>query len=72
MTTVTPYRSGRCPRREGIRCYRSELDKHPDASAPIVTAARAGDVVLLYSSHDTEHNNAVVLRDYVNEKLAEQ
>ena len=34
-----------------------------------VAAARAGDVVLLYSSHDTEHNNAVVLRDYVNERL---
>jgi uncharacterized protein YeaO (DUF488 family) len=52
------------------RCRR-ELDEHPDAWAPIVTAARAGDVVLLYSSHDTEHNNAVVLRAYVNEKLTE-
>jgi uncharacterized protein YeaO (DUF488 family) len=30
---------------------------------------RLGDVVLLYSSHDTEHNNAVLLRDYVIEKL---
>jgi uncharacterized protein YeaO (DUF488 family) len=51
------------------RRYRKELDEHPDAWAPIVAAARGGDVVLLYSSHDTEHNNAVVLRDYVNEKL---
>lgn len=51
------------------RRYRIELDEHPDASAPIVAAARAGDVVLLYSSRDTEHNNAVVLRDYVNERL---
>ena len=51
------------------RRYRKELDEHPDAWAPIVTAARSGDVVLLYSSHDSEHNNAVVLRDYVNEKL---
>ena len=51
------------------RRYRKELDAHPDAWAPIVTAAHAGDVVLLYSSHDTEHNNAVVLRDYINEKL---
>jgi uncharacterized protein YeaO (DUF488 family) len=51
------------------RRYRKELDAHPDAWAPIVTAAHAGDVVLLYSSHDTEHNNAVVLRDYVNERL---
>ncbi len=51
------------------RRYRMELDEHPDAWAPIVAAARAGDVVLLYSSHDTEHNNAVALRDYVEEKL---
>jgi uncharacterized protein YeaO (DUF488 family) len=51
------------------RRYRMELDEHPDAWEPIVAAARKGDVVLLYSSHDTEHNNAVVLRDYINEKL---
>jgi hypothetical protein len=35
-------------------------------------AARAGDVTLLYSSHDTEHNNAVVLRDYLNERLGQR
>jgi uncharacterized protein YeaO (DUF488 family) len=52
------------------RRYRKELDEHPDAWMPIVTAARAGDVVLLYSSHDTEHNNAVVLRDYIDERRA--
>lgn len=52
------------------RRYRIELDANPDAWAPIATAARAGNVVLLYSSHDTEHNNAVALRDYVNERLA--
>ena len=54
------------------RRYRTELDEHPDAWAPIVAAARAGNVVLLYSSHDTEHNNAVVLRDYVSEKLEQR
>jgi uncharacterized protein YeaO (DUF488 family) len=51
------------------RRYRKELDEHPDTWAPIVAAARAGDTVLLYSSRDTEQNNAVVLRDYVNKKL---
>ncbi|KAI3599113.1 hypothetical protein D8I24_5471 (plasmid) [Cupriavidus necator H850] len=54
------------------RRYRKELDAHPDTWAPIVTAAHGGDVVLLYSSHDTERNNAVVLRDYVNERLAQR
>ena len=52
------------------RRYREELDRNPDAWAPILEAARRGDVVLLYSSHDPEHNNAVVLRDYLDEKLA--
>lgn len=51
------------------RRYRAELDANPESWAPIVAAGRAGDVVLLYSSHDTEHNNAVVLRDYANEKM---
>jgi uncharacterized protein YeaO (DUF488 family) len=51
------------------RRYRVELAQHPDAWAPILAAAQSGDVVLLYSSHDTEHNNAIVLRDYVNERL---
>lgn len=53
------------------RRYRKELDQHPDAWTPILAAARAGDVTLLYSSHDTEHNNAVVLRDYLNERLGQ-
>jgi uncharacterized protein YeaO (DUF488 family) len=39
---------------------------------PILTAARAGDVTLLDSSHDTEHNNALVLRDYLNERLEQR
>ena len=51
------------------RRYRAELDQHPDAWAPILAAAQHGDVVLLFSSHDVDHNNAVVLRDYVDEKL---
>ncbi len=52
------------------RRYRSELDEHPAAWAPILAAARAGNVVLLCSARDTERNSAIVLRDYVNEKLA--
>ena len=54
------------------RRYRKELDQRPDAWAPILAAARAGDVTLLYSSHDTEHNNAVVLRDYLNARLEQR
>ena len=45
--------------------YESELDAHPQAWQPLLDAAGKGDVVLLYSSRDREHNNAVALRDYL-------
>ena len=51
------------------RRYRRELDAHPEALRPIVEAAEPGNVTLVYSSHDAEHNNAVVLKDYVEAKL---
>ncbi len=55
--------------KEFQRRYRSELDKHPEGWQPILQAARRGAVTLLYSAHDTEHNNALVLKDYVDQKL---
>ena len=52
------------------RRYRDELDnKDDDTLKPIVDAARKGPVTLLYGARDTEHNNALVLRDYVDERL---
>jgi uncharacterized protein YeaO (DUF488 family) len=52
------------------RRYRAELDSHPEAWQPILEAARKGDVTLLYSAHDTEHNSAVLLQSYLERKLA--
>ena len=49
--------------------YRRELDSHPDAWKPIVSAVRHGPVTLVYSAHDTEHNNAVALRDYLENRM---
>lgn len=49
--------------------YRRELDEHPEAVRPLLEAAQAGPVTLLYSARDTEHNQAVVLRDHLEEKL---
>ncbi len=49
--------------------YRRELDSHPEAWQPLASAARRGRVTLVYSSHDTEHNNAVALRDYLEARL---
>ena len=51
------------------RRYRVELKEHQAVLGSILEAARRGTVTLLYSSHDTEHNNAVVLRDYLQRKL---
>jgi uncharacterized protein YeaO (DUF488 family) len=45
--------------------YVAELQANPDAWRPIIEAARHGPVTLIYSSHDTEHNNAVALRDFL-------
>jgi uncharacterized protein YeaO (DUF488 family) len=36
-----------------------------DGREPILQAARQNTVTLLYSSHDTEHNNAVALKKYL-------
>lgn len=48
--------------------YFRELDAQPEAWRPILTAARAGMVTLVYSSHDEKHNNAVALQEYLRAK----
>jgi uncharacterized protein YeaO (DUF488 family) len=50
------------------RRYFRELDSRPEAWQPIVSAARRGRVTLVYSSHDTQHNNAVALQEYLPAK----
>ena len=50
------------------RRYFRELDSRPQTWQPIVSAARHGRVTLVYSSHDTEHNNAVALQQYLQAK----
>ena len=52
------------------RLYRAELDANPRHWQPLGEAARRGPVTLLYSAHDTEHNNAIVLQAYLEERLA--
>jgi uncharacterized protein YeaO (DUF488 family) len=52
--------------------YFAELDSHPQVLEPIRSAARQGRVTLVYSSHDTEHNNAVALKDYLDGKIGKK
>ena len=45
--------------------YFGELDANPKTWESVAKAARRGRVTLIYSSRDTEHNNAVALKDYL-------
>lgn len=49
--------------------YFAELEDKPETWQPILQLARRGDVTLLHSAKDSEHNNAVALRDYLIRKL---
>jgi uncharacterized protein YeaO (DUF488 family) len=49
------------------REYFAELDRAPEVCEPIRQAARKGTVTLLYSSHDAAHNNAVALKEYIED-----
>jgi uncharacterized protein YeaO (DUF488 family) len=49
--------------------YFEELEASPASWHPIVEAARHGAVTLIYSSHDTEHNNAVALQEFLQRHM---
>src|SRR2546430_2007502 len=48
--------------KEFQRRYRAELNDNPAAYQPLLDAARHGDIALLYSAHDAEHNSAIALK----------
>ena len=52
------------------RRYFAELDAKPATAEPILQAGRRGNVTLVYSSHDKEHNNAVALKAYLAGKIS--
>ena len=51
------------------RRYRAELELTGPTWAPLLELARQGPLLLLYGARDREHNNAVVLREFLLEKL---
>ena len=51
------------------RLYFAELEEKPEAVQPLLEAARRGKVTLLFAAHDTEHNNAVALKEYLAGRL---
>ena len=54
------------------RRYFRELEANAEAVDPILKAARRGRVTLVYSSRDTEHNNAVALKDYLESRIGKK
>ncbi len=49
--------------------YTSELEHNPAPWVPLLEAARQGAVTLLYSTHDQERNNALVLKNFLDARL---
>lgn len=49
--------------------YRAELVANEAAWKPLVEAARAGDITLIYAARDTERNSAALLCKMLNERL---
>ena len=52
--------------------YFAELREHPEAWHPLLEAARAGTITLLYSAQEVEHNNAVALREFIRRRIGRQ
>ena len=51
------------------RRYRDELSQNSEAWTPILQAAHKGTVTLIYAAHDTEHNSAAVLCNYLEKRM---
>ena len=49
--------------------YFAELDTRREALRPIIEATERGNVTLLYSARDTENNNAIALKQYLEERV---
>jgi len=49
--------------------YQAELKANPDSWKPLLEAARQGNVTLLYSARHTEHNSAVLLKEFLEERM---
>ena len=51
------------------RRYLAELRKEPQSWRTLLEAARKGNVTLVFGARDAEHNNAVVLKAFLEGRL---
>jgi uncharacterized protein YeaO (DUF488 family) len=52
--------------------YRTELAGQEAAWRPLLETGRTEIVTLLFAAHDVDHNNAVALRSFLEQHLADQ
>jgi uncharacterized protein YeaO (DUF488 family) len=72
-TALRRWFGHRLDRWDGFRRrYRDELIANPWAWQRIARAHTRGTVTLLYSAHDTLHNSALVLRDFLGGRPAKR
>jgi uncharacterized protein YeaO (DUF488 family) len=50
--------------------YRQELAAHPEALQPLLEAAAAGPLTFIYGARDEQHNEAVVLKAVLEERVS--
>ena len=49
--------------------YIAELERNHDSWKVLLDSAHLGTVTLLYSAHDQEHNNTLVLKSFLDERI---
>ena len=49
--------------------YAGELEQRSEALEELVDLARVGHVTLVFSAKDTQHNNAVALKEHLERRL---
>ncbi len=59
------FHSGELTRGEFRKRYLSELKSHRNELRRLVQISKKGQITLVFSAHNREHNNAVVLMHYL-------
>jgi len=54
--------------REFRKRYSRELEENPEPWQQLLNRARRGRLTMVYSSYDEEHNNAVALKEFLEQK----
>lgn len=54
------------------RRYKEELGRRPQEVAELKRLAAAGSLTLVYGSRDAEHNAALVLKDFIEDRGSEK